>query len=108
MMLCEDVSFRNMDPVKPEEAITDQEDSLTPGQVSEYVGMEVVLPKRDGYQSAYISHRKRSDDVELIGRHNNNPILDTRVYKNVFSGGKGVDVNRVAEYILTSCDAGVN
>ena len=49
MMLCEDVSFRNMDPMKPEEAITDQEDSLTPGQVSEYVGMEVVLPKRDGY-----------------------------------------------------------
>ena len=69
--------------------------------------MVILLPRGYGYQCAIVAHIKQNIDGELIGLHNYNPIFDTRVYDNVFYSGKIVEVleNRVAEYILTSCEA---
>ena len=72
--------------------------------------MEVLLPRGDGYQRETVAYSKQSSDDELIDCCNANPILDTRVYKAVFSGGEGIVVsaNIVADSILNSCDADGN
>ena len=69
--------------------------------------MEVILTRGYGYQRATLVHRKCNVDVGLIGLLNANLIFDTRLYQDVFPGVKGVEVssNRLAQSILTSCDA---
>ena len=84
----------------------DQDDEPTPEETDEFMNVQVLLPKGDGYQRAHIQHRKRNADGELIGQRHSNPILDTRVYEAVFANGEAVDVaaNTVAASLLDNCD----
>ena len=102
----EDAAFRYMELVELEAEIPDKDDAPTPEEGAEFVGVEVLLPRRNGYQRAAVTQRKQSDDGELIGLCNTNPILDTRVYYIVLSVGEGLEVseNQVAESILTWCN----
>ena len=69
--------------------------------------MEVLIQRGDSYHPATLPHRNLNVDVELIGLHNTNLILYTRLYESIFPGGEVVEVleNQVAEFILISCDA---
>ena len=96
-----------MKPEELEAEIPDQYGLPNPEERDKYIGMGVLLLRGDGYQHTTVAHRKRSVNRELIGLHNANPILDTRVYKAVLPHGGLVKLmeNRVDESTPTSCDA---
>ena len=53
-----------------------------------YVGIRVLLPRSDNLNEGVILNRKRTSDGKLlVGKKNNNPILDTRVHKVQFADG---------------------
>ena len=53
-----------------------------------YVGLRVLLPRGDSYNEAVIRKRKRTANGNyLIGKEDNNPILDTRLYEVEFADG---------------------
>ena len=110
MMLYEDAVSQKMKPAEPEELMPDQDDAPNPEEGDKYIGMEVKFTRGFRYQCATVAHRKQNVDGVLIGLRNDNPILDTMVYEDMFSGGKVVDVlsNQVAESILTSCNTEVD
>ena len=83
-----------MKPAQPAVAIPYQYNAPTPEEGNGYIGMEVLIPRRYGYQSATLVHIKCNVDVGLIGLQNANPIFGTRVYQDVFPGVKGVDVSQ--------------
>ena len=72
--------------------------------------MEVFLPRGYEYQLVTFTLSKQSDDGELIGLRNSNWILNTIVYKTVFSGGEVVEVytNRMDGSILNWYDVDGN
>jgi len=94
------------DPVEPEASMPDQDDEPTPEEADEYLTMQVLLPRGDGYQRATVAHRKRDADGNPIGIRNNNPILDTRVYEVEFEDGAAVELaaNAVANALFDSTD----
>jgi hypothetical protein len=53
-----------------------------------------------------VLQRKRDRDGHLIGRYNNNPILDTRVYEVEFSDGQVLEyaANLIAENLYSQVD----
>ena len=56
-----------------------QYDVQTPEEYDEYIGMEVLLPRIDGYQHAKVVHIKWSISGELIVLRNGNQKLDFMV-----------------------------
>jgi hypothetical protein len=46
----------------------------------QFVGAEVTLPIGDKLLNAKVRSRKRGSDGSLLGKANQNPILDTRTY----------------------------
>ena len=106
LMPYEDTVFSEKEPACPEAAMPDQDDEPTPEETDEFINVQALLPKGDGYQRAHIQHRKRNADGELIGQRHSNPILDTRTYEAVFADGSAVDVaaNTVAASLLDNCD----
>ena len=89
-----------------ESEMTDQDDTTTPEEYNEYVGMEVLHPRGDGYQRATVCHIKRNVGGYIIGLYNTKLILNTGVYKAVFPGEEGVQLSskQVAQFILNSFD----
>ena len=56
---------------------------------STYVNMEFVIPRYgDGPDFAKVTMRLRDKDGLPIGRSNNNPILDTRMYEVEYKDGQ--------------------
>ena len=51
MMPCEDAEFPVMKLADPEALTPDQDDVPTPYNGNYYIGMEVLLPRGDGYQN---------------------------------------------------------
>ena len=51
------------------------------------VNAEVLLPKGEGSQLARVIHRSVDENGEVIGDHNNNPILNTILYDVEFPDG---------------------
>ena len=52
-----------------------------------YIASEVILPQGENHITAKVIARKRDADGAPVGKRNNNPILDTRVYKVQFPDG---------------------
>ena len=94
------------DPIEPEAKVPEVDDAPTPEETDEYTNVQVLLPKEEGYQRARITSRKRNAEGELIGKRNNNPLLDTRSYEACFPDGSIVDVaaNTVASSLMDNCD----
>ena len=67
--------LKNPEPVMPY-----QDDAPTPDQSDEYLTIKVLFPRVKGYQQALIMHHKRDLEGNPIRQHNENPLLDTRVY----------------------------
>ena len=72
-----------------------------------YIGAQVVIPGKDSIPVlAKVIKRKRGLDDLPVGEHNQNPILDTRIYELQFPDGR-VDeyaVNILAENLLAQAD----
>ncbi|KAI2493823.1 Reverse transcriptase (RNA-dependent DNA polymerase) [Fragilaria crotonensis] len=72
----------------------------------QYVGAEVTLPIGDKMLSAKVRSRKRGADGSLLGKANQNPILDTRTYNVEFSDGQTAELaaNVIAQSMYSMCD----
>ena len=72
----------------------------------QYVGAEVTLPLGDKHLTAKVQGRKRGADGSLIGKANQNPILDTRIYNVEFADGQTAELaaNVIAQNIYAMCD----
>ena len=53
----------------------------------EYLNAEVMLPHGEGMQAARVVRRMKDDLGTVIGKHNLNPELDSRVYEVMFPDG---------------------
>jgi hypothetical protein len=73
---------------------------------NQYISARVLLPRGDALKKAIIKSRKRDSQGNLIGKHNHNPILDTRVYEVQFPDGSVADysTNVIAENIFAMVD----
>ena len=71
-----------------------------------YISAQVALPKGDEMTLGTIVQRKRDKDGNVIGKHNENPILDTRVYEVEFSDGEVLEysANIIAENLYAQVD----
>ena len=49
-----------------------------------YIASEVILPQGENHITAKVIARKQDADGAPVGKRNNNPILDTRVYEVQF------------------------
>jgi hypothetical protein len=70
------------------------------------INAEIILPQGEGISSACVSERKRAHDGSPIGRKNQNPLLDSRIYIVKFSDGEMKDVgfNILAEHLFSQVD----
>ena len=54
-----------------------------------YINAEVILPDKNGIPVlTKVKNRKRDSAGNPVGEHNDNPILDTRVYALEFPDGR--------------------
>lgn len=98
-----DASVPEADSLNPKDEATDQGDS------SDYINMEVGLPRGDddNLVHAIVKRRKVDEDGEPIGAYNSNPLLDTRMYEVEFIDGtmEAISANILAENILSQVDS---
>ena len=81
-------------------------DDFDPETYDAYVQAHVQLPVGDQMSLGTVLRRKRDRDGNPVGRHNNNPILDTRVYEVEFSDGQVLEyaANLIAENLYSQVD----
>eukprot|EP00934_Nitzschia_sp_Nitz4_P004494 Nitzschia sp. Nitz4//scaffold699_size1639//47//1622//NITZ4_009318-RA/size1639-snap-gene-0.2-mRNA-1//-1//CDS//3329556654//4484//frame0 len=71
-----------------DETIPEADDVFTPDSYDQYLNMEVALDRgSDSPQLARVTKRLRDAQGKPIGRHHDNPILDTRMYEVEFQDG---------------------
>jgi hypothetical protein len=56
-----------------------------PETYDEYILVQVQLPRDDEYKLGTVIRRAKDEDDNLIGKHNQSLLLDTRIYKVEFS-----------------------
>jgi hypothetical protein len=80
--------------------------NVTPEEQDNYVGAEVNLQIGGRFQAGRVVRRARSNDSEVTGVSNPNPILDTRTYKVEFPDGTAAEysANLIAENMFAQCD----
>jgi hypothetical protein len=54
----------------------------------EYILAQVQLPRDDEHRLRTVILRAKEGIYHPIGKHNQNPLLDTRIYEAKFSGGQ--------------------
>ena len=90
------------DAVLEESNTEDQEDVY-----DSYIGAEVLLPDRDGAKMmGKVIKRVRGNDGRPIGRHNNNPMMDTTEYEVEMADGhiQELTANIIAESMYSQID----
>mgnify|MGYP003326537431 FL=1 len=88
-------------------SITDPEDN-TPDSYDPYLQMELSLPRGDDFSpmNARVIHRQTDENDLPIGKANNNPLLDTRMYTVEFENGhkETLSANIIAENLIAQVD----
>ena len=76
----------------------------------QYIGAEVSLPKNSQLCTRKVIRHQCNDCGDLIGKANQNPILDTRSYQVLFQVGEIAPyaANLIAENMITQCDLDSN
>ena len=77
-----DYDHQDATPNTPPEQLT-----LTPEIGDNYLNMELMLPRGGTLVRGQVTERKRDHEGNVIGRSNDNPILDTREYEVKFEDG---------------------
>ena len=78
----------------------------TPEADDNFVHASVMLPRGSSYARGKVIGRKRDADGNVVGRSNENPILDTREYRVQFDDGEVSELtaNVIAQSMYASCD----
>ena len=78
----------------------------TPEAQDNYVGVALELPLGDGMAQGRVTKRVRDNDGNVIGRANENPILDTRKYVVEFASGEEAELsaNAIVQSMYAQCD----
>jgi hypothetical protein len=92
----------DMEPVTP----IPEADETNPVDYDKYVAMKVQIPVGDSMMFGTVKNRKRDTEGNLIGRTNQNPILDTALYEVEFEDGKveAYHANQIADAIYARVD----
>ncbi|MGH7954663.1 MAG: hypothetical protein ACREOZ_01755, partial [Gloeomargaritales cyanobacterium] len=95
----------DMEPLEPDAQMPEVDDFDTEAY-DKYISAQVLLPKGDGLISCRVIDRKRDHDGQPLGRHNRNPILNTRVYNVEFPDGHVEEyaANVIAESLYSQVD----
>ena len=83
---------------------------VTPETGDNYLNAEISLPKGGIMARGRVAGRKRDADGNPVGRANDNPILDTRIYEVQFDDGDVTELtaNMIAQSMYAQCDADGN
>ena len=83
-----------------------EQDDVDQDAIDMYLHAEVLLPIAGEMKTGTVERRKRDVDGNLIGKSNNNPILDSRMYVVKFPDGREAEysANIIAENMLAMCD----
>jgi hypothetical protein len=81
-------------------------DDFTPEAYDQYLTAKVLLPQGGELQQATVIARKRDRDGKPVGKRNENPLLDTRVYEVQYPNGATAEItaNLIAENIYSQVD----
>jgi len=81
-------------------------DDITPETYDSLISAEVISPQGDVLVPAIVTSRKRDSNGNPIGTHDNNPLLDTRVYEVTFPDGHidAYAANIIAQNIYSKVD----
>jgi hypothetical protein len=84
-----------------------EQDDYTDDAYDQYIGTELVLPHRDNMIRGRVIKRARGEDGNTIGKHNTNPILDTREYEVEMPDGSTAEytANVIAENLYSQVDS---
>ena len=88
----------------------DEKSVVTPKLGDQYVNTEILLPREDKMTRCWVIHQKCDADCTLIGRSNENPIMDTCLYEVEFSRREMTELlaNIIAESMYFQCDVNGN
>ena len=72
----------------------------------QYLNAEVMLPHGEHLQAARVMRRVKDDEGMVIGKQNDNPILDSRVYEVMFPDGvvQQYSANIIAQNLWEAAD----
>ncbi len=78
----------------------------TPEFSDNYVGAELMLPRGSEYFKGRVIKRTCDNDRNVIGRANENPILNSREYVVEFEDGTEAELaaNAIAQSMYAQCD----
>jgi hypothetical protein len=81
-------------------------DNFDPGTYDEYILAQVQLPRDDEHRLGTVIRRAKDRSDNPIGKHNQNPLLDTRIYEVEFSDGQVLEyaANVIAENLYSQVD----
>lgn len=101
-----DDSDEYTDPVDPE-GLAPERDDVTPELLDTYLGATVNMLRGDGTFRGTVVRRKRDVNGNLIGRANDNPLLDTRQYVVKWDDGLEEELmtNIIAEHMIAESDS---
>jgi hypothetical protein len=96
------------DSIVNDPSVPEADDGFTPDVFDDtYLNMELAIPRDgDGPEFAKVTKRLRDKDGLPIGRANNNPILDTRMYEVEYPDGHKASLaaNAIAENMFAQVD----
>ena len=89
-------------PIELEEA-----DDMQHEAYNKYISARVRIPQGDSMSYGTVKRRKRDSDGNLIGKSNDNPLLDTAVYEVEFDSGEteAYHANQIAEALWEQVDS---
>ena len=96
------------DQIVNDPKVPEADDEFTPDMFDDtYLNMELAVPRDgDGPDFAKVTRRLRDKDGKPIGKANNNPILDTRMYEVEYTDGHKASLaaNAIAENMFAQVD----
>jgi hypothetical protein len=94
-------------PMPTVERDIDGIDDFDPETYDGYITAQVLLPKGDEFQLGTVVKRRVDENGKWIGKSDQNPIMDTRVYEVEFADGEVLEyaANIIAENLYSQVDA---
>ena len=94
------------EPSDPEMAMPEADEFSSPEIFDQYLNAQVLLDRGGTSQLGTVKRRSKDPSGDPVGRHNSNPLLDSREYQVEFPDGS-IDVltaNAIAESIYSQVD----
>ena len=101
--------YEPYEPIEPDDTAPDElaeADEIQHEAFDKYISARVYMPQGDQLSYGTVRRRKRDSDGNLIGRSNDNPLLDTSLYEVEFDSGEteAYTANIIAENLYAQTD----